>query len=134
MKKLAILVLFALPAQAETMMTATDFEAFTKNSTVAFNRHGMPFGAEQYLDDRRVIWSFLDGNCQRGVWYDEGDQICFHYDGQSNPLCWHFFDDNGQQSARLVGDDPVDDLIVVGKNKQPLACPGPEVGVRYSIE
>jgi len=131
MKRFIFLALLALPAQAETKMTASQFEAFTKNSTVFFDRHGAPFGAEQYLDDRRVIWSFLDGNCQRGHWFGAGEEICFVYEGQTDALCWHFFDDGTRKTARVVGDDPVDDLLVTGQNKQVLACPGPSVGVSY---
>ncbi len=133
MKYLALLICLALPAHAETPMTAAQFEAFTKGSTIFFNRHGAPYGAEQYLEDRKVIWSFLDGRCQRGSWSAKSDQICFLYDGQPSPLCWYFFDDNGRQSARVVGDVPENDLVAAGKSKSPLACPGPEVGVSYRV-
>ncbi|WP_134013876.1 hypothetical protein [Litoreibacter halocynthiae] len=131
MKHLCLLALIACPAQAETKMTPSQFETFTRDTTVFFNRHDAPYGAEQYLRDRRVIWSFLDGTCQRGIWFGEGDEICFLYDDQPDALCWYFFDDGVRQSARIVGDDPADDLVVVGKSSDPLVCPGPDVGVSY---
>ncbi|EPX80052.1 hypothetical protein [Litoreibacter arenae] len=131
MKWFAFLALLALPAGAETKMSAAQFDAFTKDTTVFFNRHGAPYGAEQYLSDRRVIWSFLDGTCQRGIWFGERDEICFLYDDQPDALCWYFFDDGTRQTARVVGDDPADDLVVVGKSPEPLVCPGPDVGVSY---
>jgi hypothetical protein len=131
MKRFILLALLALPAHAETKMTAAQFEAFTQGSTVLFNRHGSPFGAEQYLDDRRVIWSFLDGNCQRGHWFDAGDEICFVYEGQSDALCWYFFDDGNRKTARVVGDDPADDLVATAQTPKPLSCPGPAVGVSF---
>jgi hypothetical protein len=131
MKRIFFLALFALPAQAETKMTAKQFDAFTKGSTVFFDRHGAPYGAEQYLDNKRVYWSFLDGTCQRGIWFAERDEICFLYDNQPEALCWYFLDDGSRKTARIVGDDPADDLVVSGQSKAPLACPGPDVGVSY---
>ena len=134
MKRICLLALLAFSAQpsaAETNMTAAQFDAFTKGSTVFFNRRGAPYGAEQYLSNKRVIWSFLDGTCQRGIWFGERDEICFLYDGQPEALCWYFFDDGSRKTARIVGDDPADDLVVVGKSPEPLACPGPDVGVNY---
>lgn len=131
MIRILLTALLALPAQAETKMTAAQFDAFTKNSTLLFNRHGKPFGAEQYLDNRGVIWSFLDGTCQRGYWFDVEDEICFVYEGQGAPLCWYFLDDGTRKSARVVGDPPQDDLVVSAQSKEPLSCPGPAVGVNY---
>lgn len=133
MKQLALIaLLFATPALSETKMTSERFEAFTKDSTVYFSRFGAPYGAEQYLSDKRVIWTFLDGTCQRGIWFAERDEICFLYDGQPDAQCWYFFDDGIEQSARVVGDPPEEDLLVVGQDREPLICPGPDVGVSYT--
>lgn len=127
-----IALALATPAPAETKMTPERFEAFTRNSTVYFSRFGAPYGAEQYLPGRKVIWTFLDGTCQRGVWYGAGDEICFLYDTQPNAQCWYFFDDGDEQRARVVGDPPEEDLTVVGQDQEQLVCPGPDVGVSYS--
>lgn len=126
------LALTAPAAQAEDIMTPEEFDAFASGTTVYFNRHGAPYGAEQYRADRQVIWTFLDGNCQRGVWYAAGDEICFLYDNQSGAQCWHFLDDGSEKRARLVGDAPEDDLVVVGQDNALLDCPGPDVGVSYT--
>lgn len=120
------------PQLAESTMSAAAFEAFTKGSTLYFNRYGAPYGAEQYKDDRRVIWTFLDGRCERGAWYSEGDTICFAYETQSEAQCWNFLEIGGEKRARVVGDDPGNDLLVVGQDKADLDCPGPGVGVSYT--
>ena len=131
MKRFCILALLAVPAQAETKMTAEQFDAFTKGSTIFFNQRGAPYGAEQYLNNKQVYWSFLDGTCQRGIWFGERDEICFLYDGRPEALCWYFFDDGSRKNARIVGDDPANDLVVSGQSREPLSCPGPDVGVSY---
>ncbi|MEM9434757.1 MAG: hypothetical protein AAGA12_12615 [Pseudomonadota bacterium] len=129
---LLITGIFACPLQAETIMSAEEFDAYSSGSTVYFNRRGVAYGAEQYLRNRRVIWTFLDGQCQRGVWFAEGDGICFLYDGQAAAQCWHFLETGTGKAARVIGDDPADDLIVAGQDKQPLSCPGPGVGVSFT--
>ena len=116
----------------ERIITAEEFEAFSSGTTVYFNRGGRPYGAEEYFKDRRVIWTFLDGTCERGAWYSEGDQICFIYETAIEAQCWHFIEAGGNKRARVVGDPPENDLYVVGQNDQPLHCPGPGVGVSYT--
>lgn len=118
-------------AVAETKLTPSAFEAFVANKTLFFEQRGMPYGAEQYLDNRTVIWTFLNGECQRGVWFDRDEDICFWYEGQPEPSCWSFFSDDGTYRARVLGDDPINDLVVTGETTQPLQCPGPSVGVSY---
>lgn len=122
---------YSLTAAEQTKMTSEKFDAFTAGSTLFFNRHGSPYGAEQYLKNKRVIWSFLDGTCQHGYWFGSHDEICFTYDDSPVPLCWHFFDDDAVQTARIVGDDPADDLTVTGRSHKPIMCLGPEVGVSF---
>lgn len=116
----------------EEIMTPEAFEQFVSGSTLYFNRRGDPYGAEQYLPDRRVIWTFLDGRCERGAWFSEGDTICFAYETQSSPQCWNFLDRSGERRARVIGADPANDLVVVGQDQSALDCPGPGVGVSYT--
>ncbi|WP_299190920.1 hypothetical protein [uncultured Litoreibacter sp.] len=118
--------------QSENIMSAETFESFVKGTTLYFNRGGQPYGAEQYKSDRRVIWTFLDGRCERGAWYNDGATICFVYETQSEAQCWNFLESGGQKRARVIGADPADDLFVVGQDKRDLSCPGPGVGVSYS--
>lgn len=118
--------------QGESIMSASEFETYVSGSTLYFNRGGQPYGAEEYKSDRRVIWTFLDGRCERGVWYNEGDTICFLYETQSDAQCWNFLTSAGQNRARVIGADPGDDLFVVGQDQAKLHCPGPGVGVSYT--
>jgi hypothetical protein len=139
---LATLVLPAFPAFAqeggkaspnsERILSAAEFEAFAGGTTLYFDRQGQPYGAEEYKPDRRVIWTFLDGTCERGAWYNEGDKICFVYETQTNAQCWNFLEAAGQKRARVVGDAPSNDLFVVGQDNRKLSCPGPGVGVSYT--
>ncbi|MFY0692011.1 MAG: hypothetical protein JXR14_08855 [Paracoccaceae bacterium] len=119
-------------ARSETVLSAEEFDRFTTGTTLYFARRGTAYGAEQYLSGRRVIWTFLDGTCQRGLWYPEGDGICFQYEGQPDAQCWHFLETRTGKSARVIGDDPRNDLRVVGQNTAPVECLGPQVGVRFT--
>lgn len=121
------------PAPAEErIISAEEFESFVAGTTLYFNRSGQPYGAEEYMKDRRVIWTFLDGTCERGAWHAEEDQICFVYETQSGVQCWHFIERGGQKRARVIGDSPANDLFVVGQNNEQLTCQGPDVGVSYT--
>ena len=84
------------------------------------------------MPDRRVIWTFLDGQCERGAWYNEGSTICFAYETQNQPQCWNFIEDGENRRARVIGADPANDLVVVGQDKTTLDCPGPGIGVSYT--
>jgi len=116
----------------EVLMTPEAFEEFVSGSTVYFNRQGQPYGAEQYMPDRRVIWTFLDGRCERGAWFSEGSTICFAYETQTEAQCWNFIESGGSKRARAIGADPANDLVVVGQDEASLDCPGPGVGVSYT--
>ncbi|MEP5758303.1 MAG: hypothetical protein ABJ327_03125 [Litoreibacter sp.] len=130
MKHIALIAVLALPASAETILSPQEFEAFVQNSTVYFDRYGTPYGSEQYLRNRKVIWSFANGECEFGEWFPREDQICFQYENQNTPLCWHFVEQDGIKRARVVGDDPVADLHIVAQDKQPVNCEAPNVGAQ----
>lgn len=70
-------------AMAETPMDGAAFERYTEGRTLSFNAGGVPYGIEQYLPGRRVLWAFVGQECQEGVWYERGDMICFAYDKTS---------------------------------------------------
>ena len=125
---LVFLFLSFTPAWAETPMTAAEFEAFVKDKTLAYAQQGRAFGVEQYFADRRVIWAFTDGLCQNGVWYAQGDDICFDYENEA-PICWNFFAQGGGMRARVLGGDAADDLSVVGETDQHITCVPPGLGV-----
>ena len=131
MRLILALMLLAAPAVAERAVTPEEFEQMVQGKTFHFDRFGEPFGAEQYFADRRVIWAFEDGQCQRGIWFaNTSDEICFVYDGSPTPLCWHFLEmPDGDLHARVVGDDPADDLVTSDVTTEALDCPMPDLGV-----
>lgn len=126
---LAILTFAALPAAAQSPMSAGAFDAYTRGKTFYYGVGGTPYGGEEYLENRRVRWSFLDGACQTGTWYPKGKHICFIYENRPDPQCWTFFESADGLVARFEGEAPMTELYEVEKTDAPLVCPGPEVGV-----
>ena len=74
-------------------------------------------------------WSFLDGKCQEGHWYEEAGLICFVYDEQPEPQCWSFERGSLGLIARFENDPASTELYEVEKSVEPLLCLGPDVGV-----
>ncbi len=110
-------------------MTAAEFDAYTRDKTFYYGNRGAPYGAEEYLSNRRVIWTFLDGQCENGTWYQKGEQICFLYDSKPDPQCWSFRETQNGLIARFENDPEQIELYEVEKSHEPLVCPGPDVGV-----
>ena len=125
-----LMALSAAPVQAESAMTGAEFEAYTKGKTLTFSSAGRAYGIEEYFDDRRVRWAFLDGQCQDGYWYDVGDQICFVYELEPSPQCWTFTETPGGLKAEFFasGQDVLE-LFETRESREPLSCLGPDVGV-----
>lgn len=125
------LIALATPALAERVLTADEFARMVTGKTLHFDRFGSPFGSEQYFEDKRVIWAFEGGECQRGIWYDNAaGEICFVYDTNPEPQCWDFLEaDSGDFHARLSGADPSADLVTRGIGTEALDCPLPDLGV-----
>ena len=126
MRTALVLTLAALPAAAETPLSAEAFDDLTRGRTYYYAEDGIPYGAEEYRDNREVVWSFLDGECMRGRWYEAGEAICFVYEGLDTPQCWRFFQDGGLRALFLDGGS---DLKEMGRTGEPLRCLGPDVGV-----
>ncbi len=124
-----ILSLIAAPSLAQEYMTADEFDAYTKGRTFSYGADGMPYGIEQYLDNRRVRWSFVEGTCQEGEWYEEDGLICFVYDTEPDPQCWSFREGPNGLIAKFENDPTSVELYEVGQSDEPLVCPGPDVGV-----
>lgn len=119
----------ALPAGAETLLDGAGFEARVTGQTLAFSAGGQPYGYEQYLPGRRVLWAFAGGECRAGRWFEpEAGRICFVYEHDPEPQCWAFFDDEGRIRARFEGAELGDELIETARTSAPLNCPGPDVG------
>jgi hypothetical protein len=126
---LLCLALTAAPLAAAEPLSPAEFEALATGKTLFFSWQGQPYGAEQYLPGRRVVWSFVGDECQTGRWYAEQGLICFVYDLNPDPQCWTFARSGATYSARALGADPADDLVVTGETREALACQGPQVGV-----
>ncbi len=127
------LATFAAPALAQdpggTPMTGPEFDAYVTGKTLMFGTAGAePYGGEDYLPGRRVRWSFLDGRCLEGTWYEAAPNICFVYSDDPEPICWTFFERPGGLTALLDG-DPDEVLYETGEAEEPLFCLGPDVGV-----
>lgn len=107
-------------------MSGPEFDAATTGRTLTFAVDGTPYGIEQYLPGRRVIWAFIGEECREGSWFDAGPQICFVYDDEPGRLhCWTFHDTETGLFARSEGGS---DLVVVEDSDAPMYCPGPDVG------
>jgi hypothetical protein len=126
---LALLVMLASPALAQTPMTAAEFEAYVSGRTLTFGIGGEPYGIEQYRSNRRVTWSFIGGECQEGLWYEDDSNICFVYDFSPNPQCWQFFAETDGLRAVFMNEPGTTVLYEAQDANEPLICPGPDVGV-----
>lgn len=124
-----LLALPGLPAfglEDTTPMTGAEFERYTTGKTLTFAVGGVPYGVEQYLPGRRVVWAFLGEACRDGSWFDAGPQICFVYDDEPGRLhCWEFHRTDDGLVARIDGGS---ELVEVDQSDQPMFCPGPDVG------
>lgn len=133
MQKLMILLLPLLwesaAAQAAGPLSAEEFDEYTRGKTLFYGFDGSAYGVERYLPNRRVIWSFLDGRCQEGSWYEEAGQICFIYEDRSAPQCWSFSVGPEGLSARFQNDPEATELYEAGDIDEEMLCLGPEVGV-----
>jgi len=125
----ALLLLAPAAPRAQELLGPGDFRAYAEGRTLYFALSGTPFGAEQYLPGNRVIWQYADGSCTRGIWYARQALICFVYEGDGAELCWQFLQDGQRFLARSVDAEPAAELEVIGRDRRPLSCPGPGVGV-----
>lgn len=122
-------LVLAAPAPALAAMGAAEFDDYTSGKTFYYGSGGQAYGAEEYLPDRKVIWTFLDGECQRGEWYESDGLICFVYEIEPEPQCWSFTRAAGGLIARFENDPDQTELYEVRRSREPLLCPGPDVGV-----
>ncbi|SMD08468.1 hypothetical protein [Primorskyibacter flagellatus] len=116
-------------AASQSAMSAAEFESYVQGKTLYFGYAGEAYGVERYLGNRRVQWSFLDGQCKDGFWYEEADQICFVYDDTPDPQCWTFYQEPGGLRAIFENDPDATTLYEAQQDDDPMLCLGPEVGV-----
>lgn len=123
------ILLAASPALCQSGMSADEFEAYTRDKTLFYAFEGEAYGVEQYLDDRRVIWSFLDGRCKEGTWYEEAGHICFVYEDRLDAQCWKFSESPGGLVAQFKGEPGETELYEAQEGRDEMVCYGPDVGV-----
>ena len=114
---------------AQGLISADEFDAYTRGKTLFYGLDGQAYGVERYFDNRRVIWSFLDGQCKEGVWYEENDQICFVYEDNFDPQCWTFREGPNGLIAQFENDPDATELYEVEDFGEEMLCYGPDVGV-----
>ena len=124
-----LILIAALGTPAHAQMSAEDFDAYTRGHTLYYGAGGQAYGGEEYLDNRRVRWSFLDGECQEGYWYEQDDLICFVYENRPDPQCWSFERTGSGLIARFSGETVMSELYEVERSSEPLMCLGPRIGV-----
>nr|WP_158964795.1 hypothetical protein [Chachezhania sediminis] len=110
-------------------MSADQFDAYTRGKTLFYAQNGTAYGAERYMDGRKVIWSFLDGDCKYGEWYETGGQICFVYEDRLDPQCWTFREGPGGLIARFEDNPQSTELYEAQDTGNQMQCKGPQVGV-----
>lgn len=120
------LILVPAPLLAETPLTPEEFEAEVTGRTLTYGSPSGPYGVERYMTGRRVTWGFIGGDCYEGVWFPEGDAICFAYDGIDDIQCWRFWREGQGLTAEFTGDNG-GRLFELTEDGQPLVCGG--VGV-----
>lgn len=119
----ALALLAAQTVAAETPMTAEEFDDYTRGRTLTFVLGGEPYGIERYMADRRVIWSFLDGECVTGTWHQEGDAICFVYDNTpDDPQCWQVYDEGGRLRTVFMEEPARNALYEARPGDEELIC------------
>ena len=111
------------------MMSAAEFDAYTRGKTLFYAQNGETYGAERYLSNRRVEWSFLDGECKSGSWYEDAGKICFTYDENPAPQCWRFREGASGLIAQFENDPTTTELYEAQNSGQDFTCLGPKVGV-----
>lgn len=135
MRRLMILLLTALPTLPPVPLTAAEplnaeaFDRYTQGRTLFYGFDGAMYGVERYLPGRRVIWSFLDGDCQEGIWYEDAGQICFIYENRTDPQCWSFALSPQGLTARFENDPTATQLYEAEDIGEDMLCHGPDVGV-----
>jgi len=123
MRPLILLAFLASPALAEPM-TAAEFGAHVTGRTINWWRDGRPYGQEVFHDNNRVTWAFEGGECQTGSWFGAGDNICFLYDDQTDPVCWIVMDRPEGMLATLTDFPDRPPLTEAIKDNRPLVCSG----------
>lgn len=107
MRNLVVYLMLTGAALADEPMNTAAFQAYTEGKIFEF-AYGdePPYGTEQYLPDRQVIWIDFEGACWRGKWFEQNGNICFRYRNLEGMTCSMFYPDDG--AMIVVPDDTID--------------------------
>ncbi|WP_377188809.1 hypothetical protein [Ruegeria meonggei] len=125
-------ILLTVPAHmavAQSALSGAEFDNYTQGKTLFYGFEGQVYGVERYMPNRRVIWSFLDGECKEGIWYERNNQICFLYEDRLDPQCWVFTRSGNGLAAQFEGDPAQTELYEAEDIDEEMVCYGPDVGV-----
>ena len=127
MRALILSLLFVTPAWGETPLSGDEFEALVQGKTLTFSVGDAPYGVEYYAPNRRVIWSFTDGDCVNGEWFEQqtqsGPNICFVYENSSEQQCLQVFDIDGKIRADFMNTLGTT-ILYEAIEAEPLVCGG----------
>lgn len=124
------LSLVATASKADQPLSGAKFEALVTGWTLQYKSGGKPYGAEQYLPGRRVLWAFDGDQCREGRWEEAAPNvICFHYEPGTAAQCWAFYESDGRVRADFQGRVGGLPLVETQRTRDPLACSAPELGV-----
>lgn len=111
-------------------MDASEFEQYVTGKTLYYSDGATaPYGAETYLPNRRVRWSFLDGECKEGYWFEAEELICFVYEDRDDTQCWSFEQGANGLIATFENNPAASELYEAQDIGEDLICQGPMVGV-----
>jgi hypothetical protein len=122
-------LVLAAPALSETLMTVEEFEAWSTGQTLDYYDGGIYWGSEQHLPGRKTLDADAEGPCRHGLWFPQGDAVCFQYEDIEGTFCWNFWRDGERVTAKTVDAPPEMTPYDVLISDAPLDCPGPDVGV-----
>ena len=125
----SLALLCSVSAVSANPMSAAEFEAYVTGKTLYYGRAGQAYGAEIYHENRRVTWSFLDGECKDGYWYNEGTNICFVYEDRPDPQCWTFERGASGLIATFENNPDSQELYEAEDVGEEMICLGPKIGV-----
>ncbi|NHB76686.1 hypothetical protein [Rhodobacter calidifons] len=122
-------LLTAQPLAAQTLMTAEEFDDWSRGKTLDYAVDGQILGSETYFAGRRVRDADRGGPCIDGSWFADGEAICFVYPAIAGVHCWHYWREGETVVAQPLSAAPDTPPQQVTEASAPLACTGPDVGV-----
>lgn len=129
MRLAAALCLITTASQAETPMSAEEFDAWSLGKTLDYSVNGEVWGSETYGPNRTTLDADVGGPCLDGTWFAQGDAICFVYAAREGQHCWRYWREGDAVFAKPLSDAPEDPPQRVTVADGPLDCAGPDVGV-----